>query len=246
MNSEAFDLFLCILIGYAFGCILPADLIGRFKKKSPFENGSGNPGMTNTIKTMGKTAGALVLGGDILKTILAVILCKMLFPAWSDIAPLYAGIGVMLGHCYPFWHHFQGGKGVAVCCSAYILYAPIPGIIALACGGICLLLKLGVKIAAAVIPLVFCVFLLFRFSWISFVPAFLMGIWLAWMNLRPNRLKDGVPNPEAKSLRKALAKPKDQSGGTQAALPGSESPIPASASLSDQEKIRQPASANRS
>lgn len=184
------DLVYCFLIGYAFGNILPAAIIGHFKKKNPFHHGSGNPGMTNTIKTMGKTAGALVLIGDILKTLLAVLLCEYLFPAWGHVTSLYTGLGVMLGHCFPIWHHFQGGKGVAVVCASYILYAPLPGIVALATGGIALLLKKGVKVAAAVIPLVFCIWMLFQFSWISYLPSLTMGILMAWLNLRPNRLQE--------------------------------------------------------
>jgi len=197
------DLLYCVCIGYLFGNFITAEMVGRMHKKSLFEHGSGNPGMTNTLHVLGKVPAALVLGGDILKTILAVVLCRWLFPAQGALAALYAGAGVMLGHCFPFWHHFEGGKGVAVLCSAYILFAPIYGIIALACGGIALLLKKGVKVAAAVIPTVFCVLIaLFQFSWASLIPSLLMGGLEAYLNLRPNKLVDGKVNEAALSSRK--------------------------------------------
>ena len=199
------DLLYSALIGYAFGNILPASILGHFKNKNPFDHGSGNPGMTNTIKIMGKSAGAIVLIGDILKTAVAILLCEYLFPHWGHVIALYTGIGVMLGHCFPIWHHFEGGKGVAVVCATYILYAPLPGIVALASGGIALLLKKGVKVAAAIIPLVYCVWMLFHFTWLSYLPALAMGLLMAWLNLRPNRLQQ--PALESVEVPKEIEAP---------------------------------------
>lgn len=200
------DLVYSLLIGYAFGNILPAAILGYFKKKNPFDHGSGNPGMTNTIKVMGKSAGALVLIGDILKTVVAIVLCEYLFSSWGHVIALYAGFGVMLGHCFPFWHHFEGGKGVAVVCATYILYAPMAGIIALGCGALALVLKKGVKVAAAVIPLVYCIWMLFQFTWLSYLPTLIMGLLMAWLNLRPNRLQQPTPSLEG-SVPKQLEAP---------------------------------------
>ncbi len=212
------DLLYCVGIGYLFGNFITAEMVGRIHNKSLFEHGSGNPGMTNTLHVLGKGPAALVLGGDILKTILAVVLCRWLFPSQGAMPALYAGAGVMLGHCFPFWHHFEGGKGVAVLCSAYILFAPIYGIIALACGGITLLLKKGVKVAAAVIPTVFCVLIaLFQFSWVSLIPSLLMGGLEAYLNLRPNKLIDGKVNEAALSSSKsAFTSQKDLETKTEA------------------------------
>lgn len=211
----ALDLFWCVLIGYAFGNILSAEVIGLFYHKSLFEHGSGNPGMTNTIKVLGKTAGILVLLGDILKTIAAVLLCDALFPSLRALIPLYAGLGVTLGHCFPLWHHFLGGKGVAVAASAFILYWPLAGIIALLCGGICVLLKLGLKKAAAAIDAVFLVFLLFRFSWITFIPALLISAIMAALNMKPNRLIDGRPRQEVLDEQAHRKESQDQNRSAQ-------------------------------
>lgn len=184
------DLILSLLIGYAFGNILTAEIIGRFYRKSLFEHGSGNPGMTNTVKVLGKKAGALVLLGDILKTCLAIGLCLLLFPGLGHLSTLYCGCGVMLGHCFPLWHHFQGGKGVACAATAFVLYWPLAGIVALLCGGAGILLKRGVKLSAVIIDIVFMIFMAFRFEWISFLPALFMAVLMAWLNLRPNRLQN--------------------------------------------------------
>ncbi len=199
------DLLYCVGIGYLFGNFITAEFVGRiFYHKSLFEHGSGNPGMNNTSKVLGKKAAAIVLLGDIFKTILAVLVCRWLFPAQGNLANLYAGAGTMLGHCFPFWHHFEGGKGVAVLCAAYILYAPVYGIIALACGGITLLLKKGVKVAAAIIPAVFCILIaIFQFSWQSLIPSILMGSLEAYLNLKPNKLVDGQINEAARSKKKS-------------------------------------------
>ena len=191
------DLFLSVLIGYAFGNILFAELVGAVHKKSLFEYGSGNPGMANTMKVLGKTAGFLVLGGDILKTFLAVVLCQYLFKDYASLVPLYTGVGVMLGHCFPFWHHFYGGKGVAVVSSAFVLYWAPAGWCALAAGGLAVLLKLGLKKAAIIIDAVYMIWMCFRFSWITFIPALFMAVMMAWLNARPNRLKDGKPADSA-------------------------------------------------
>lgn len=190
--SEPLQLMCCVLIGYGFGCVLFAEIIGHFQSISLFEHGSGNPGMANTAKVLGKKAAAFVLAGDILKTLAAVIVCRLLFPSLGSLCALYASAGAELGHCFPFWHRFDGGKGVAVVGAAYILYSPIAGCIALACGGLCVLLKGGLKRAAALIPCVYCFLLAFRFAWISWIPAFCMGALMAWLNLRKNRL-----SPEA-------------------------------------------------
>lgn len=198
-------LLFCTLIGYFFGCIITAEVIGHFKKVSLYDHGSGNPGMLNTSKVLGKKAAAFVLIGDILKTLIAVVLCWSIYPQYGHVTGLYAGLGCMLGHCFPFWHKFEGGKGVAVVCTAYILYRPVSGIIALACGGLCAWAKLGVKKAAACIPIVYCLLLLWHFEWVAFIPAAIMGALMAWLNLRQNRLQPAIlPGIEAEAIEEAV------------------------------------------
>ena len=103
------------------------------------------------------------------------------------------------------WYHFQGGKGVAVTAASFVLYWPLAGFSALAAGALGVLMKFGVKIAALLIDVVFMIFMAFRFSWITFLPALFMAVLMAWLNLRPNRLKDGKPLAESSSAAQSSA-----------------------------------------
>lgn len=109
-------LFLCVLIGYLFGNFQSSYVFVRaFKKKDVRTIGSGNAGTMNTLLNVSETLGALVLFCDMLKTIIPAIICTVLFGE-EDISAIVAisSIGVFLGHCFPFWLGFKGGKGVAV------------------------------------------------------------------------------------------------------------------------------------
>lgn len=107
----------CILIGYVFGLFQTSFFYGKMKGIDIREHGSGNAGTTNTIRVLGTKAGLLVLAGDILKCILAILLCGALFDASHPqevyLLKLYAAAGAILGHNFPFYLHFKGGKGIA-------------------------------------------------------------------------------------------------------------------------------------
>ena len=119
-----------LIIGYALGCILTADVVSRhFAHKTVFDLGVGNPGMANVGHELGHKAAACVLAGDIAKTLAAWLIARALFPAAADVAGLWAGLGSTLGHNYPVWHRFRGGKGVTTTCSAIILAAPVIGVV---------------------------------------------------------------------------------------------------------------------
>lgn len=106
-----------LLIGYLLGGLQSAILVGRLKGIDIRAQGSGNAGTTNTIRVMGKKAGAIVLLIDILKAVLAIWLSKLIFGEQHKDAlvliGLYAGIGAILGHSYPLFFGFRGGKGIA-------------------------------------------------------------------------------------------------------------------------------------
>ena len=119
-----------LIIGYALGCILTADVVSRhFAHKTVFDLGVGNPGMANVGHELGHKAAACVLAGDIAKTLAAWRIARARFPAAADVAGLWAGLGSTLGHNYPVWHGFRGGKGVTTTCSAIILAAPVIGVV---------------------------------------------------------------------------------------------------------------------
>ena len=108
--------FLCISIGYLFGNFQSSYIFVRlFKNKDIRDIGSGNPGTMNTLLNVNRTLGALVLFCDMLKTIIPSIICTIIFPGVESIdAVALCSLGVFLGHCFPFWLSFKGGKGVAV------------------------------------------------------------------------------------------------------------------------------------
>ena len=156
------DRIISLLIGYLFGCILPADIVSRcFTGKPIREVGSGNPGMTNVLTNIGTLPGLLTLGGDILKTALAMGLSFLLFGnAAGRICIHYAGFGAVLGHDFPFWRGWSGGKGVTVTCTWMILGFGLWGIFCELFGAITVfstgwLPVAAVVIGAAPVPMVF-------------------------------------------------------------------------------------------
>jgi glycerol-3-phosphate acyltransferase PlsY len=102
-----------ILIGYAFGCIQPAYFLSKIVGKMDIrEHGSGNAGASNITAIMGWKCGFIVGLVDILKGIFAVLVAKWIYPNSPDLAYL-SGIMAIIGHIFPFYMKFRGGKGVA-------------------------------------------------------------------------------------------------------------------------------------
>jgi glycerol-3-phosphate acyltransferase PlsY len=100
------------LIGSVSFAVVASKLFGL---PDPHSYGSGNPGATNVLRTGNKAAAALTLAGDAAKGALAVWLARLLGASWGDgaLAAAGAAIAVFLGHLYPVYHRFSGGKGVA-------------------------------------------------------------------------------------------------------------------------------------
>lgn len=106
------DILLCILMGYLLGCLSPAAILSKLKKKDLRKEGTGNLGATNVTMVLGKKYGALVLLFDIVKAFAAVKLAQALFPVFIA-SGLTAGAAAVAGHIYPFYLKFKGGKGLA-------------------------------------------------------------------------------------------------------------------------------------
>ncbi len=118
----------CILIGYVFGLFQTAFIYGKMHGIDIREHGSGNAGTTNTLRVLGTKAGLIVLAGDILKTILAIVFCSILFgranPEELYLLKLYAAAGAILGHNFPFYLQFKGGKGIAATAGLVLAFHP--------------------------------------------------------------------------------------------------------------------------
>lgn len=108
---------LCLAIGYVFGLFQTSYIYGRMHGIDIREHGSGNAGSTNMLRTMGTKAGLITFAGDCIKCILAVVVTRLLFgKSHEDMLPLlafYAAAGTILGHNFPFYLGFRGGKGIA-------------------------------------------------------------------------------------------------------------------------------------
>ncbi len=151
---------ICILLGYGIGCLQSAYLVGRISNVYLRQYGSGNLGTTNALRVLGKKAGAITFVCDILKSVVGFLLCKMLFKE-IELAGLYGCVGVILGHDFPFYLNFKGGKGIAcmiglvLCLSMTTWYLPT---FAFGIGIICIAttryVSLGSMSFAVMIPIV--------------------------------------------------------------------------------------------
>ena len=128
-----------ILLGYLLGTISPAALIGRIKKINMRKIGTGNLGATNTALLFGKKFGIVVMAFDIFKGALAVLIAKLLFKEVAMVVGILAGCSVVLGHMFPFYMKFKGGKGLAAYGGMILAFDPLIFLILLCIGLICML-----------------------------------------------------------------------------------------------------------
>jgi len=112
------SVFVSLLIGYLLGSIPSGYLVGKCRGIDIRQHGSGNIGATNVVRTLGRPWGVLVFLLDVLKGIIAVQLAIQVLAGIYKMPPdhlgILAGFGCFLGHCFPVWLGFKGGKGVAV------------------------------------------------------------------------------------------------------------------------------------
>lgn len=114
---------ICLLIGYVCGLFQTSYIYGKIHGIDIRDHGSGNAGTTNALRTLGAKAGALTFLGDCFKCVLAVVIVRLIFggshPDTVKLLGLYASAGAILGHNFPFYLKFKGGKGIA--CTAGLL-----------------------------------------------------------------------------------------------------------------------------
>jgi acyl-phosphate glycerol 3-phosphate acyltransferase len=118
-----------LLIGYAFGLFQTSYFYGKKEGIDIRKEGSGNAGTTNALRTMGLKAGLVTMGCDIGKCILAVIVTWLIFRrSYPDMVPLikiWTSAGVILGHDFPFYLKFKGGKGIAATAGMIIAFGDL-------------------------------------------------------------------------------------------------------------------------
>lgn len=115
---------LCLVLGYAFGLFQTAYIIGKIHHIDIREYGSGNSGATNALRVLGKRAGLMVYVGDCMKCIIACLIARLVFNQiaydMTLLMVIYTGLGVVLGHIFPFYMGFKGGKGISAISGAVI------------------------------------------------------------------------------------------------------------------------------
>ncbi len=118
----------CLVIGYLFGLFQTAYIYGKMKGIDIRQHGSGNAGTTNTLRVLGTKAGLIVFAGDVIKCIVAVVICTLLFgkshPDMVYLLKMYAAAGAILGHNFPFYLNFKGGKGIAATAGLILSFHP--------------------------------------------------------------------------------------------------------------------------
>ena len=149
----------CLLIGYLMGSLMTAELAARLKTgRGMAAAGRGNPGMAHAWARLGPAWGVAVLAGDLAKTAAACLVCEyVFFPELGMRAALYAGLGAVIGHDFPLYHGFRGGKGVAATAMMALCVSPTLALLVYAGGAVAMLLSrylaVGSATIAALLPL---------------------------------------------------------------------------------------------
>lgn len=159
-----FEKLISLTIGYLFGCFLTAELVAqKYAGKGASEIGdTGNPGMANIMEHLGFVPGIITLIGDLGKTVVAGLVSYGLFRESGWIIVLYSGLGCTIGHDFPFWRGFRGGKGVATTSMAIVFYAFFPGLAANIAGMLVVFATKYLCIGGPVIPLCFLLLMVIR------------------------------------------------------------------------------------
>ena len=143
----------CILIGYLLGNIQTAIIVSRAYYHDDVRNhGSGNAGSTNMVRVYGYGPGAITFAGDFTKAFLGVLLGQLVC---GEVGGYLAGLFVVIGHCWPVFDGFRGGKGVASSYSIAIFTFPLGALGAILIGGLILLINKKMSIMSLAAMLLF-------------------------------------------------------------------------------------------
>lgn len=125
---------ICLVIGYICGLFQTGYIYGKLHHIDIRQHGSGNAGTTNALRTLGWKAGVITFLGDCLKCVFAVFVAWLLFgkshERMFELLAMYAGVGAVLGHNFPFYLQFKGGKGIAATAGILLAVNPKVAIVA--------------------------------------------------------------------------------------------------------------------
>jgi glycerol-3-phosphate acyltransferase PlsY len=115
-----------IVVAYLVGSVNFGVIVPRLRGTDIYSEGSGNPGATNVFRTLGKRAGALVMVGDVAKGVVAAAIGGLLAGEAVGFSCAFAAV---VGHVFPVWHRFRGGRGVATALGAALWLEPVWGLV---------------------------------------------------------------------------------------------------------------------
>lgn len=183
-------------LAYLLGSVPVGLLVAQWlKSNDPRNQGSGNIGATNMVRTAGKKAGLITLLGDCLKGLLAVLGARF-FGAGDGVVAL-TGLSAFIGHLYPLFLDFKGGKGVATALGVFLALAPgatiVGGVLFAAVAAYSHFVSLGSLVAATTLPIFICQF---GYNWKIVYTALIMAAFIVYKH-RDNilRLCQGKENP---------------------------------------------------
>jgi glycerol-3-phosphate acyltransferase PlsY len=122
------EYILAVVIGYLFGCSSMALYVSKFKKVDLTKEGSGALTTSNTVTQVGFKIGLLVFFHDVFKAVFAILIMRLIYPD-AIISHWLAGFCAVLGHIFPFYNKFKGGKGHASCVGVIYTMAPLYALI---------------------------------------------------------------------------------------------------------------------
>jgi len=156
LNSTAVDVpsILAVVAGYFIGSIDFGVIVPRLQGVDIYRLGSGNPGASNVLRSLGRKSAALVLLGDLLKGVVAATIGDLV---GTEAVGFAAGFAAVTGHCFPVWYRFRGGKGVATAGGMLLWMEPLFGVLMIALwGGLVALTKrasvASIALAVACVP----------------------------------------------------------------------------------------------
>lgn len=182
------ELLLSVIIGYLLGSVSFSYLFGKWLKKIDIRNyGSGNAGATNTLRVLGKGPAITVLILDILKGMIAVLISKLI--GGEEWVPFVAGLSAAIGHNWPIFFNFRGGKGIATTIGVLLLLIPYPaliaGVIAIALIALTRYVSLGSLTFTVLTPIILLFFDRYPDSYFYVAIIFaLLSIWRHRVNIK--------------------------------------------------------------
>lgn len=199
----ALQISICIVLGYLVGSFSTGYIIGIINHVDIREMGSGNAGTTNAFRTLGKKAGIITFIGDFLKAFLVLLLIKLvIYPdvEYVKLLELICGFGCVLGHNFPVWLKFHGGKGIAVTAGVFVAIDPLILPFGIPLFAILVLTTKYVSVGSLAVLILFPIWNAIRFTAQPYYPAIVavscMYTAMAFFQHRQNiqRLMNGTEN----------------------------------------------------